>query len=143
MSRLVLALALATLTLACSGTVGFVPWGERTSSATLEFSEGSTEATGALLAFDPSRHSLDISIEMPLEQSDDIDVFIIPSSGIRFQVMGSFHGCEVDGASRRCPRQLPSFPTETVDNWTVVAQRPESTEATQVRVAVAWQPVDG
>lgn len=141
MSRFVPAFALAILTLACSGAMGVVPWGERTSSATLQFPEGATEASGALLAFDPTRHSLDISIELPLEQTDDIDVFIIPSSGVRYQVLGSFHECEVDGASRTCPRQLPAFPAETVDNWTVAAQRPESQGATRVEVAIAWQPV--
>lgn len=141
MKRLAPVLALATLTLACSGAVAVVPWGERTSSATLKFSEGETEASGALLAFDPTRHSLDISIELPLEQTDDIAVFIVPSSGMRYQVLGSFHGCEVDAVSRRCPRELPTFPAETVENWTVVAQRPESAEETRVEVAVAWRPL--
>src|SRR5690606_20513187 len=76
MSRLTLALAF--LALACSAPVSVVPLGERSSATQLHFEAGSTEATGQLLAFDPKRHTLDISIELPLEQPDDIEIFIVP-----------------------------------------------------------------
>lgn len=139
MSRLTLALAF--LALACSAPVSVVPLGERSSATQLHFEAGSTEATGQLLAFDPKRHTLDISIELPLEQPDDIEIFIVPPSGLRYQVLGSFHDCEVDGAGRRCPRKLPVLPTETAQAWRVEALRTEPNGPTSIDVAVSWVPV--
>jgi hypothetical protein len=92
-----------------------------------------------LLAFDPKSHSLDILIELPLEQPDNVEVFLIPPSGIRYQVLGSFQNCEVDGSARRCPRRLPALPTETADAWRVEALRTEPSGATSIEVSVSWK----
>lgn len=140
MSRLLLALSTAALTLACSATTGFVPLGDRSSATEIAFTEDATEAAGQLLAFDPSRHSLDIEIALPLHQSDDIDVFIVTSNGIRFQILSSFQDCHVDGARRRCDRHLPVLPHEGIDNWRVEARRPFALGVSSVEVDVTWVP---
>ncbi|MFO7293213.1 MAG: hypothetical protein FWJ92_08015 [Actinomycetes bacterium] len=133
-----LTLALAFLALACTGPMTVDPFGER-STARLQFEDGATEAVGQLLAFDPKSHSLDILIELPLEQPDNVEVFLIPPSGIRYQVLGSFQNCEVDGSARRCPRRLPALPTETADAWRVEALRTEPSGATSIEVSVSWK----
>lgn len=138
MLRLTLLVALAILTLACSGVLGAVPFVDRSSGATLSFEEGDTEATGQLLAFDPTHHSLEISIAMPLEQSDDIDVFIVTSNGIRFQVLSSFQDCRIDGANRLCDRSLPVLPAEGIENWRVEALRSVSAAPGSVTVDITW-----
>jgi len=135
MSRLTLALAF--LALACTGPMSIDPFGKRSSAARLQFEDGSTEAVGQLLAFDPRGHTLDISIELPLDQPDDIEIFLVPPSGIRYQVLGSFQNCEVDGAARRCPRRLPALTTETADAWRVEALRSEAGGATSIEVSVS------
>lgn len=141
MSRLLLALATAALAIGCSGAMGVVPLGERSSTAAIEFSEQATEAAGRLLAYDPARHSLDIEVALPIEQADDIDVFIIPSSGIRFQILSSFQDCRVEGAWRICSRQLPMLPEEDVDDWRVEAERGFANGVSPVEVDVTWVPV--
>lgn len=137
-----LAVLLATLTLAtsCSGALAGVRAFDRNSSTDVSFPADGTEASGQLLAFDPSKHSLDIEIALPLAQTDDIDIFIITSSGIRFQVLSSFQGCEVSGAGRRCSRHIPVLPSEGIDNWRVEAQRDVAGGPTSVRVDVTWVP---
>ncbi|MFP3915037.1 MAG: hypothetical protein ACLFWM_09195 [Actinomycetota bacterium] len=139
--RRLLVLAAATLTMACSGALGLVPIGERSTEARVAFPEDGTLAAGPLLAFDPSRHSLDIEVALPLEQSDDIDIFIITSNGIRFQILSSFQGCHVDGPWRRCDRHLPVLPEEGVDNWRVEAERSVAVGASSVEVDVTWVPL--
>lgn len=141
MSRLLSLLVLTTLTLACSGPLGVVPFVDRSSSTDLSFEAGATEAAGQLLAFDPTQHSLDISIDMPSDQPDDIDVFIVTSSGVRFLILNSFRDCHVEGSSRRCDRELPVMPAEDIDNWRVEGVRSAATEAASVEVSVNWVPV--
>jgi hypothetical protein len=143
MARLWLALMLAMLTTACASSVGLVDFGPRNSGARLSFSEGATEATGQLLAFDPARHSLDIAISISLDQAEDLDVFIVTSSGIRFQVLESFHDCLVDGAGRHCERWLPVLPDAGVDNWRVEAVRGAPDRPATVEVDVTWVPFRG
>lgn len=141
MSRLLLVLATATLAIGCSGALGVVPLGERSSTAAIEFSEQGTQTAGRLLAYDPARHSLEIEVALPIEQADDIDVFIITSNGIRFQILSSFQDCRVEGAWRLCSRQLPVLPEEDVDNWRVEAERGFASGISAVEVAVTWVPV--
>lgn len=141
MSRLLSFIVLTALTLACSGPLGVVPLVDRSSSTDLSFEAGATEAVGQLLAFDPTQHSLDISIDMPSDQPDDIDVFIVTSNGIRFLVLNSFSNCHVEGSSRHCDRELPVMPAEEIDNWRVEAVRSAAEEAASLEVSVTWVPV--
>jgi hypothetical protein len=142
MKRLTIALV-AVLATACTGTVGFAALGDRSSGAHLSFEKGATEATGQLLAFDPTRHSLEIDISISLEQEEDLDVFIVTSNGIRFQVLESFHNCRVDGSGRYCERWLPVLPDEGVDNWRIEAVRTRPDRASTVNVAITWVPIRG
>lgn len=141
MPRLLLVLATAALATSCSGALGVVPLGERNSTAAIEFSEQATETAGRLLAYDPARHSLDIEVTLPIEQADDIDVFIITSNGIRFQILSSFQDCRLDGVWRRCSRHLPVLPEEEVDNWRVEAERGFAAGVSPVEVSVTWVPI--
>lgn len=144
MSRIALVLAAAMLSAACSGVSLADPMGDRNSEARLSFDPGATEASGGLLAFDPAQHSsLDISISMPLAQLEDLDVYIVTSNGIRFQVLESFHDCQVDGANRQCDRWLPLLPDEGIDNWRVEAERRTSSDPSSVRVDVTWVRLAG
>ncbi|HEX2155081.1 MAG TPA: hypothetical protein VHL52_14040 [Acidimicrobiia bacterium] len=141
MSRLLTLIVLAALTLACSGPLGIVPLVDRSSGTDLSFEAGASEAAGQLLAFDPTQHSLDISIAMPSDQPDEIDVFIVTSNGIRFLVLNSFRDCHVEGSNRRCDRELPVMPAEGIDNWRVEALRSATTAAASLEVSVTWVPV--
>lgn len=141
MSRLLLVLATAALAIGCSGALGVVPLGERSTTAAIEFSEQATETAGRLLAYDPARHSLEIEVALPIEQSDDIDVFIVTSSGIRFQILSSFQDCRVEGLWRLCSRHLPVLPDEDVDNWRVEAERDFASGVSPVEVAITWVPI--
>lgn len=139
MSRLALVLAAAMLSAACSGLSLAAPMGDQNSEARLSFDAGATETSGRLLAFDPAQHSsLDISISMPLAQHDDLDVYIVTSRGIRFQVLESFSDCQVDDESRMCDRWLPVLPDEGLDDWRVEAVRTDSQNASSLRVDVTW-----
>ena len=142
MARLTLALV-ALLATACSSTVGLTAFADRSTGARLSFEAGATEAEGQLVAFDPARHSLDIAISISLEQAEDLDVYIVTSNGIRFQVLESFTGCEVDGAGRHCERWLPVLPDEASDNWRVEAIRTEPDQPASVQVEVTWVPMQG
>lgn len=141
MPRLLSLLAAASLVTSCSGAWGLVPVGERSSTAAIEFTEESIHTGGGLLAYDPSRHSLDIEVALSLEQTDDIEVFIITSKGIRFQILSSFQDCRVEGAWRRCDRRLPAMPDEGVDNWRVEADRGAAAGFSALEVDVTWVPV--
>lgn len=141
MARFLSVLAVAALATSCSGALGVIPIGERSSVAAIEFSEDATHTQGALLAYDPSRHALDIQVALSLEQTDDIDVYIITSRGIRFQIIGSFQDCRVEGAWRLCDRRLPSMPDEGVDNWRVEAERSVAAGYSTVEVDVTWVPL--
>lgn len=144
MSRLALVLAAAMFSAACSGLSLAAPMGDQNSEARLSFDAGSTETSGRLLAFDPAQHSsLDISISMPLAQLDDLDVFIVTSRGIRFQVLESFSDCQVDGSSRMCERWLPVLPDEGIDDWRVEAVRSDSENSSSLRVDVTWVRLAG
>ncbi len=143
MPRLPLIVAAAMFTAACSGITAAAPIGDRSSEARLSFEAGATEASQSLLAFDPAQHdSLDISISMPLAQLEDLDVFIVTSSGIRFQVLESFVDCRIDGANRQCDRWLPLIYDEGIDNWRVEAVRAGSEDTSSVRVDVTWIRMD-
>ncbi|HSJ34602.1 MAG TPA: hypothetical protein VLB85_06065 [Acidimicrobiia bacterium] len=137
MARLTLALVVFLAT-ACSSTVGLTAFAGRSSGAHLSFDAGDTEASGQLVAFDPTRHSLDIGISISLEQAEDLDVYIVTSNGVRFQVLESFTGCEVDGSGRHCERWLPVLPDEGPDNWRVEAVRTEPDRPATVQVEVTW-----
>lgn len=134
-------LATAALATGCSGAMGLAQMGERSSGALMEFSEHATETDGRLLAYDPAQHSLDIEIAFPLDQPDDIDVYIVTSNGIRFHILSSFQDCHVDGKSRLCSRELPVMPEEGLENWRVEAERDFPTGASSVEVDVTWVPI--
>lgn len=138
MTRFILIVVAALLTTACSGLSVVLPFADRSSGAHLDFEEGTTETSQGILAFDPEQHkSLDIAISMPASQ-DDVDVFIVSSNGIRFQVLGSFQNCHVEGDSRLCQRELPLLPDEGIDNWRVEAVRVDPSDAGSVTVDVTW-----
>lgn len=143
MPRHRLVAAFAALAISCSGAAGFAPVGDLRSSAAIRFSPDATVTSGAILAFDPARHSMEIEVAMPIEQRDDIDVYIITANGIRFQILSSFQGCRVDGAWRRCDRQLPVLPDEGLDNWRVEAERDAADGPSPVQVDVTWVPLSG
>lgn len=132
---------LVVVAAACSGSLDAFPFGDRSSGARLSFASDSTETSGALLAYDPARHSMNISITLPLEQSDDIDVFIVTSTGVRFQILESFQDCTQNVAGRHCTRWLPVLPDEEIDNWRVEAVRQATGNASQVDVDVTWVPL--
>lgn len=133
-------LAWLTLATACSGSLAGVPFINRSSATEVSFPADATHASGELLAFDPTRHAMDIEIALPLSQDDDIEVFIITSNGIRFQILGSFQNCHVDATGRLCSRHLPRLPVEGVSNWRVEAERHEANGPTSLRVDVTWVP---
>jgi|GEM_PF-2002101 len=137
MARLTLALVVFLAT-ACSSTVGLNAFAGRSSGAHLSFDAGDTEASGQLVAFDPTRHSLDIGISISLEQAEDLDVYIVTSNGVRFQVLESFTGCEVNSSGRHCERWLPVLPDEGPDNWRVEAVRTDLDRPATVQVEVTW-----
>src|SRR5690606_15588 len=94
--------------------------GDLNTESKLEFDIGATEATAALLAFDPAQHRMDIVISIqPLDQVDDMDIVIITDAGTRFQILGSFASCTEEADLRRCERQLPILPSEKVGAWRV------------------------
>lgn len=142
MPRLAPLVAVLCLT-ACAGGISGFPLGDRISGAQLTMEEGDAEAGIGLLAFDPARHSLDIDISMPLEQQDDLDVYIVTASGIRFLVLESFHGCTETAASRHCARWLPVLPEEDTGNWRVEADRVDLSRISTVQVDVTWVPLGG
>ena len=142
MARLTLAFVVFLAT-ACSSTVALTAFADRSTGARLSFDAGVTEAEGQLVAFDPARHSLDIAISISLEQAEDLDVYIVTSNGVRFQVLESFTGCEVNGSGRHCERWLPVLPDEGPDNWRVEAVRTEPDRPATVQVDVTWVPLQG
>ncbi|HJR91325.1 MAG TPA: hypothetical protein VJ938_02670 [Acidimicrobiia bacterium] len=129
----------AGLCAACMGLGAEVLRGDLNTETNLEFDIGATEATGALLAFDPTQHRMDIVISIePLDQADDMNIVIVTDGGTRFQVLGSFAACTEEDGLRRCERQLPILPNEQVGSWRVEAVRGDSTISTSVQVAVNW-----
>lgn len=143
MLRSGLTLLVAMTGVACLGMGAGMLTGDRTSEAVLSMEEGVTEASQGLLAFDPARHRMEITISIaPLDQPDDLQVAMVTPSGTRFQVLGSFHLCVQDGDRRRCPRELPALPSEEVGPWRVEAMRGGAAAATSVRVEVEWVPLD-
>lgn len=143
MTRLASVVVVALVLAACISTTAFVPLGERSSGAKLAWDVGETEASGSLLAFDPRRHTLDIAIVLPIDQPDDVDVYIVTTTGIRYKVLGSFHNCRQEDSVRLCTRNLPMFFDEGIENWRVEATRGDARQAASVRVDVTWVPVPG
>lgn len=142
MHRAGLVLAVAALCAACSGFGVGVIHGDLNSEADLSFAQGATEASGALLAFDPAQHRMDITISIePLAQDGDMDVVIVTDSGTRYQVLGSFHQCIEEAETRRCSRMLPPLLDERVGNWRVEAMRADASFPASVQVAVKWVPI--
>lgn len=135
-----LAMVIAT-TVACSASLDAIPFGDRNSGARLSFDADSTESSGALLAYDPTRHSMEIAITLPLDQGDDIDVYIITSTGVRFQILESFQDCTQNTAGRHCSRWIPILPDEAIDNWRVEAVRETTGRESLVEVDVTWVPL--
>ncbi|CAN5818364.1 hypothetical protein BH23ACT5_BH23ACT5_06380 [soil metagenome] len=141
MRRIGLAALVGILSGACAGPNAGLLMGDLSSTAQVWFEEGSTEASSHLLAFDPTRHRMDISISIDtLENAEDLDLVIVTEAGTRYQVLGSFHQCEVDGARRQCERWLPALPAETVGGWRVEARRALSDATAAVDVVVTWIP---
>ncbi len=142
MLRAGLVLAVAALCAACAGLDAGVIHGDLNSETDLTFAQGATEASGALLAFDPTQHRMDITISIePLAQSGDMDVVIVTDSGTRYQVLGSFHRCTEEAETRRCIRMLPPLPYERVGSWRVEAMRADASFPASVQVQVKWIPV--
>ncbi|MGA7269761.1 MAG: hypothetical protein WB239_01695 [Acidimicrobiia bacterium] len=141
MLRTGLLLAVAALCAACAGLGAGVMHGDLNSEADLSFAQGATEASGALLAFDPAQHRMDITISIqPLAQDGDMDVVIVTDSGTRYQVLGSFHRCTEEAETRRCSRVLPPLPYERVGSWRVEAMRGDASFPASVQVRVKWIP---
>lgn len=141
MRRAVPVLAAALFVTACSAPIQLAPF-DRSSAVRLVLDEGETIASDGLLAFDPTRHSLEISIFLPLEE-EGFDVYFIPTTGIRYQVMSSLHNCQENRDGRRCLRHLPSMPGEGIEDWTVEVARKDSTRVTAIDVKVTWVPNEG
>lgn len=142
MLRAGLLLTVAALCAACAGLNAGVIHGDLNSEADLTFAQGATEASRALLAFDPTQHRMNITISIePLAQKGDMNVFIVTDSGTRYQVLGSFHQCTEEAETRRCSRKLPPLPYERVGSWRVEAMRGDASIPASVQVQVQWVPV--
>lgn len=133
--------AAALVMAACSSPVPLAPL-DRSSSARVVLAEGETNASDRLLAYDPTRHRLEIAIFLPFDE-DTVDVYLIPTTGIRYQVMGSLHNCEENRHGRRCLRFLPTLPDEGIEGWRVEVARKDTTRVTAVDVKVTWVPTGG
>lgn len=142
MFRTGLLVLLAGVSVACLGFGAEILRGDLSSETQLDFDIGATEATSALLAFDPAQHTMDIVISIePLDQAGDMNIVIVTDAGTRFQVLGSFAACTEEENLRRCERKLPMLPSEKVGAWRIEAQRTDSTIATSVDVQVNWVPI--
>ncbi len=142
MRRTGLALLVGFLSGACAGPNAGLLMGDLSSTTQVWFEEGSSEASGHLLAFDPTRHTMDISISIDtLDAAEDLDLVIVTEAGTRYQILRSFHQCQIDGDRRRCERWLPALPAETVGGWRVEARRMASDSTAAVDVVVKWKPV--
>ena len=142
MLRSSLIAALAVISAACLGLDAGVLRGDLSSNADLRFAEGATEASGALLSFDPTQHTMDITISIePLDQPGDMAVVIVTDAGTRYQVLGSFHRCTEEDQVRRCLRRLPALPFEQVGSWSVEAKRGDSRLPASIHVEVEWVPL--
>src|SRR5688500_866049 len=134
MFRTGLLVLMAGVGAACLGLGAEILRGDLASEAKLEFEVGATEASGALLAFDPAQHKMDIVISLlPLYQLD-MNVVSVTDAGSRFQVRGSCAACTEEEDLRRCERQLPLLPGEQVGSWRVEAVRGDSTIPASVQV---------
>lgn len=142
MVRFAVVLVIALVSAACLGIDAGVFRGDFSSEADLVLDEGVSETSGALLSFDPTSHTMDITISIqPLDQPGDMTVVIVTDSGTRYQVLGSFHRCTEEEGIRRCNRRLPALPFEQVGSWSVEATRGDATLPTSVLVEIDWVPL--
>lgn len=142
MERFLLVVLVGMLSGGCVGSNAGLLVGDLNSQARVSFAEGDSEASGSLLAFDPTRHRMEIVVTVEgLETTDDLAVVIITEAGSRYQILGSFHRCRTEGDRHECDRWLPTLPAETVGGWRVEARRTAAATEATVEVDVTWIPV--